>query len=434
MMRTLLISLLFSLAAVHLAFKTSPMVRVHSSGRDTAGRFLFPPFGKIVIDSNIQQNAHKPKVLARFSSDTYPDVGSLDNRGFKLYRYSEHWKPYTIFNPGSPAEFEDACVADINHDGWNDIILGGWGNKTIWAENPAGRNKDPYTTKWIVHVVDDSRFSHEVCVGDLNNDGKIDIITTSGVYIQKTPTEWTFIDIGRSGQGTFVADMLNRDDGYGDVIALLKKGKRNMIAWFENPGHLGGDPATDPWIPRVIDANPGGDKDNFEMTTMAFTAGDVNGDHRVDLVCASQGEGPGKGNDPHQVGDGLVWYEAPKDPRCGKWIKHVVGPSIGWVHASSIKLADFNGDGWLDINYAEQDQSKDRADGSSGTQQLGIFYNLDGKGTRWDLQVLSQYPAYGAGGFNSKVGVIGTDSLPSIFTSLHGYFKDANPLILWRHQ
>ncbi|MES2425753.1 MAG: VCBS repeat-containing protein [Bacteroidota bacterium] len=399
----------------------------------TAQGFHPVAFKLIVVDSTVQFNSHKPKVLGRFSADPYNDLGSLDNEGFKLYRYTEGWKPYIIFNPGNPQGFEDAQVADINGDGYNDIVMGGWSNKTLWAENPAGIGEGPYTTPWKIHIIDNSRFSHEVCVADLNNDGRPDVITTSGIYLQgAAPSQWTFVDIGRNGQGTFAANMLNKKDGYSDVIALYKDEQKNQIAWFENPGHNCGDLQKGKWVPHVIDTNPGGNKCNFEMSTMAFTAGDINGDGRTDLVCASQGEGPGNGDDNWQIGDGLVWYEAPKDPRSGNWIKHIIDPAIGWVHASSIQLADFNGDGYLDVNYAQQDQSKDRKDGSIAKQQLGIYYNLNGKGTAWRQQVLSQYPDKGAGGFNSKVGRIGPDKRPAIITSLHGYFHDANPLILWR--
>ncbi|MES2376910.1 MAG: VCBS repeat-containing protein [Bacteroidota bacterium] len=392
-----------------------------------------PVFSQQIIDKTVQFNSHKPKVFARFSDDAYNDIGSLDNTGFKIYRYAENWKPYIIFNPGPSQGFEDAQAADINNDGKNDIVIGGWSNKTLWAENPAGHGKNPYTTSWKIHIVDSTRFSHEVCVADLNSDHKPDIITTSGVYLQgATPAQWTFVDIGRSGQGTFAINMLNSNDGFSDVIALYKSGTKNQIAWFENPGHTGKTPLTDKWVVHIIDPNPGGDKCNFEMTTMAFTAGDINHDGRSDLVCASQGEGPGAGDDNRQVGDGLVWYEAPPDARNGNWQKHIIDATIGWVHASSIQLADFDGDGHLDINYAQQDQSKQRKGGSGAKQQLAIFFNTHGKGLNWKKEVLIQYPGTGAGGFNSKVGIVGTDKQPGIVTSLHGYFHDANPLLLWR--
>jgi len=404
-------------------------------GQSRPKRSNLPNFAPIIIDSTVQFNSHKPKILGKFSTDGFNDIGSLDKGGFKLYRYTKNWKPYVIFEPGNPQGFEDAVVADINRDGFNDIVMGGWGNQTIWAENPAGKGVDPYNRQWMIYEIDNTRFSHEVCVADLNNDSKPDVITTSGVYIQGAgPSNWTFVNIGRFGQGTFAANLLNRKDGFNDVIAPYKTGEKIALAWFENPGHKGGDPLKDKWLPHVIDANPGGDLCNFEMTTLALAAGDINGDSRIDVVCASQGEGPGAGDDNRQIGDGLVWYEAPSDVHTGRWTKNVIDPAIGWVHASAIQLADFDGDGHLDINYAQQDQSKDRKDGSPIKQQIGIFYNPGGKGLKWRHEVLNRYPAAGSGGFNSKVGIIGKDKLPGIVTSLHGYFHDANPLILWRRQ
>lgn len=424
-----------------------PCARAASQGPEETSNLKFE---RIVIDAKVEANSHKPKVIARFSKDGFNDLGSLDSEGFKLYRYTKNWRPYVIFRPetlaekenwkaqtkykaGAPGDFEEAVVADINGDGWNDIVLGGWGNRTLWAENPAGKGKDPYTTTWPIHLVDSTRFSHEVCAADLNHDGKIDIVTTSGIYFQgATGDDWTFVDIGRGGQGTQVANALANHDGYNDVIAVRQLEGKNQIAWFENPGHTGGDPIHGKWIVHLIDADPGAaEQSNRDMDEMAFAVGDINEDGRPDLVAASMGEGPDPIDDTHQVGDGLVWYEAPADPRSGQWIKHDIDPAAAWVHASSIQLADFKGDGHLAICYAEQDQSSGRKDGKPA-RQLGIFYNVNGNGTTWKLQLLSQYPDFAAGGFNSKVGIIGHDRLPSIFTSLHGYYGADNPLILWR--
>ncbi|HET6382870.1 MAG TPA: VCBS repeat-containing protein [Armatimonadota bacterium] len=400
-----------------------------------------PSFTRIVIDPTVENSSHKPKVFDRFSKDGFNDIGSLDRQGFKLYRYTQHWKPYVIFHPGNPGDFEDAVTADINGDGWKDIVLGGWGSRTIWAENPAGQGKDPYTTPWRVHLIGAGRLSHEVCAADLNHDGKIDVATTSGLYFQgATPDDWQFVSIGRGGQGTVAGNVLDNHDGYNDVIAVYQANGHNQIAWFENPGHAGGNPVTGHWAIHVIDPDPGGaEGSNRDMDDMALAFGDINGDHRTDIIAASMGEGPDKSNDPHQIGDGLVWYQAPADRRAGPWIKHVIDRTAGWVHASSIQLADFDGDRNLDVCYAEQDQSgptpgcgPGRTDGVP-SPRLVVCYNVGGKGTSWKEQVLSHYPEPAAGGFNSKVGIVGRDRLPSIVTSLHGWCNDANPILLWRN-
>ena len=170
------------------------------------------------------RNAHKPKVVGRFSRDDFNDLGSLDAKGFRLYRHAENWKAYVVFQPGDPGGFEDAAVADVNGDGRDDIVLGGWSNRTIWAENPAGRGDDPYQTRWTVHEVDAGRFSHEVCAVDLDRDGRCDLITTSGVYFQgATADAWTFLDIGRSGQGNCWPDLLANGGRVPVVIALFSR-------------------------------------------------------------------------------------------------------------------------------------------------------------------------------------------------------------------
>src|SRR5262249_32638226 len=149
-------------------------------------------------------------------------------------------------------------------------------------------------------------------------------------------------NINRDYQGTSLASLSN--DGYLDVIAPYQNGTR--FAWFENPFHHGGDPTKAVWPVHIIDGNPG----FAGYMTSAVT--DINHDGRVDiLMCPMYADG------------NLVWYES-TSANGTTWTKHVIGP-VSYVHQGSLQLQDFNGDGQLDIAFAEQEQST--------TKRVGVF-------------------------------------------------------------
>jgi hypothetical protein len=406
-----------------------------------SGDKAFPEFvfNRVVLDPVSSGNGglHKAHCFGRFSSDGDVDAAGETPEGFTLYRYKENWKPYIVFHDNSGPE--DCNSADITGSGHDDIVLGGWSNNLLWAQNPASVGKDPYTTPWTVHTVDTTRWCHDTFPADMDHDGKCDIVTNLGIYFQgATPDQWTFKDIGRGNNsvGTAVGNVLGNGDGYNDVIANYQKSGHNQFCWYENPGHAGGNPRTDVWKIHVIDDLPSGAA-NVNCTAMSFALGDLDGDKRPDVVAAMQGEGPD--NKLSQIGGGLVWYKAPRDPRNGQWIKTVIDPNLSYIHTASLQLADFNGKGWVDICYAQQEQSGPTPGQGSGgeaegqpRQQVGIFYN-EGHAGSWSRQILTQYPDKAAGGFNSKLAKIGKDKYPSILTGNHGFFGQENPLVLFRN-
>ncbi len=362
-------------------------------------------FSYNVVDNKTIPNGHKPKVIGDFANNGLSSVGALTvGQGFKLYRYP-NWTQHVISTYNNADTSEDACVADVNGDGALDIVIGGLSGITYWLENPLMQGRDPYNSDWVAHLIDTGHQSHDVVCGDINNDQKIDIATDSGIYIQgATPDTWSFIgapNINRIHQGTSLANICNCNDKFLDLVAPYANG--TQLAWFENPLHRGGDLFNDTWAVHVIDARPGFIGD---MTT---TEADFDQDGRLDVAMV-----------PMYNNGNLVWYRAPPQPILNQpWVKHIIAPA-NFVHQGSLQAIDFDGDGLPDLGFVEQEQSTSR--------RIAIYFNV-ASGASWTLGTLAS-----TGGHNPKMGTIGNDALPSIFSANHGYNGFPNPLELWRNQ
>jgi hypothetical protein len=356
-------------------------------------------FRRVIVDGKTLLNGRKPKVI--IDPDGHGGVvGAQEGRkGFALYRPG---RPPSIINTYSLGiGDEDAQAADLDGNGLPDIVVGGLDNATFVLYNP-NRHRCPnvYHCIWARAVIDTTRASHDVVVGDVDRDGKADVVTEAGVYFNRGRGHaWQFSGrdvIPRDGEGTSLADVSG--DGILDIVAPYRSG--TIVALFANPLHHGGDPAHDIWRTQIIDPHP------LFAGNMTTAVADINGDGRNDIVLA-----------PMYGGGGLVWYQHPK-PGATVWVRHMIDPTINFVHQGSLQIATFAKNDRPDIVYAEQDQSP--------TRRVGIFYNEAGNGTRWRSQVISTNC-----GHNIKVGLLGHARRLSIVSARHGYFGGENPLKAW---
>lgn len=247
----------------------------------------------------------------------------------------------------------------------------------VCGESPGGgRSLAPGTVKFVTHRV--GTFRSEACgVGDFNNDGKLDIV--AGAYLYPAP-EWKaqkirtlkgkIDDEGKGYNWDFMNVPLDVDgDGWLDVVSCSWHGKQ--IDWYRNPGPAGG-----PWPQTLIEVDG-----NFEHGDLW----DIDGDGRrneilpgvTNTVWYELGKLPDgkRGVVKHVVsrkpfdwgvgagdvnGDGRPdvlrpggWFEAPADPRTGKWIEHPL--AVGHReegkpgHTPHICVCDVNADGLGDI-------------------------------------------------------------------------------------
>jgi hypothetical protein len=251
---------------------------------------------------------------------------------------------------GSPNEF--AILADLNNDGRAQEVLPEFTMMNMplaWYE--------PQNGKWVNHVVSPKSYGHGIGAGDINGDGRTDILTPQG-WLEAPPDvhaqgDWTFhpTDWGSTWQQGginkpvtnngilefgFIHVMDVNGDGRPDVVTTL--GHDYGVLWFEQ-GSEG------QWIRHMID--------NTWSQAHASVLADLNGDGQLDLIS-------GKRYFAHNgtdVGEkeplGLYWYEfrkvAGRGPGAVEWFRHIIDYGGRMGGGLQIVVRDMDGDGDLDV-------------------------------------------------------------------------------------
>ncbi len=325
------------------------------------------------------------------------------------------WTKHDIRKPG---DFGDGlrnyskCMTcwtdDINGDGWPDqIVIGFPGVPALWYENPKGKpgywpehqawhsscNETPLytdlfgdghrvllmgwqpkgkndlgqmawftpgsdpTKAWEMHAVSEpstpgkiipgtSQFSHGLGAGDLNGDGRLDVICTGGWWEQpesgrNSSTPWAFHP---ANLGEAAADMIAYDvnhDGKADVIS--SSAHHYGIWWFEQTGSKDADNAfvKHDLFPDLV------------SETHALIAADINRDGTKDLITGKRFWSHGKSEAGSDKPARIYWFEAGHgtDGKVTFTPREIDDQSgIG----TQFVVADFNGDGLLDIVTANK--------------------------------------------------------------------------------
>jgi putative membrane-bound dehydrogenase-like protein len=238
-----------------------------------------------------------------------------------------------------------AFVHDLNGDGRRDILIIGFpGEDASWFENPgASREGVGAEGHWRRHVVFDRVDNESPTFADLTGDGKPELVcSTGGRFGYAAPDrgrpgeKWRFVAIsedrkvGKFTHGLGVGDV----DGDGRADLLEREG------WYAQPPSLEGDPL---WKRHVYPFSPG--RGGAQMY-----AYDFDGDGDNDVLTSIDAHGWGLVWHEHRgrKEDGGVAFE--RRPILGTEAEGFAsryGVKFSQLHA--IDLADMDGDGVLDI-------------------------------------------------------------------------------------
>ena len=252
---------------------------------------------------------------------------------------AELW-PVTVVHKNGHYECGD--LFDLDGDGRRDEIVPAV-QSTVWYE--VGKGEDGRRSL-IRHVIDAEETKHTwgVGVGDINGDGRPDVLRPSGWY--EAPEDlrgdkWIEhpLAIGglEEGKPDHTPQILVYDvnkDGLNDIVTSAAH--NYGIFWYEQ---LKTD-AEPNWKRHTIDTS--------WSQAHSLELADIDADGDLDLVTgkrfmAHNGSDPG-GTEP----PGVYWYELQQTPTA-TWTKHTISFGQGIGSGLNLRVIDLDADGDLDI-------------------------------------------------------------------------------------
>ena len=286
----------------------------------------------------------------------------------------------------------DVAVADLNADGFPDLVAACEKGHLLYLENPGGTVRG---WRWGRKIPTDpsvGRSFVSVAIADLNGDARPEIVaayrhsSTGDDPAMGTDAEgavsWFEIPenpLAAAWRENVLLTVSNPVtakpadlDGDGDVDLFAASRGEEPIFWLENLGDE--DPAFQRHPIRVPEGN------ELDQVGSAVGFPDLNSDGRLDVVLIKK---------PHS----LVWLEQPADP-AGLWNLHSIG-TIAPDEPVGLVLADVNDDGRQDVVTGSASAGPHEEDGedvsaSDPAGTLAWFENPGETTTVWERHDISR--------------------------------------------
>jgi hypothetical protein len=299
---------------------------------------------------------------ADFTGDGWPDVITVSygaqNGGVFLYvnpkGEERRWEKFKVV---SNVQSEIAVLRDVDGDGKPEVVYMGDGYVRYAKPDPANP-----TGQWVVHNVSEKGYgtAHGIGVGDINGDGRMDIVNAFGWWEQppagSTQETWTYHPeaFGRYGRGIMGGSVMAvydvNGDGLNDVVTVLNPHGWGM-AWFEQKRDAQGQIS---FVKHMImdDFSTKNAGDVVFSEPHGTTFADVDGDGVPDFIVGKRyWSHLDTYLDPDPYGQPVLYVyrtvRNPKAPGGAEFVPELIDNHSG--SGSDLLAVDLNKDGAMDI-------------------------------------------------------------------------------------
>jgi hypothetical protein len=270
------------------------------------------------------------------NGDDRTDLIVVDFPGLQTWWFEQpaeptgKWTKHTL-TPVTNNESPD--MRDIDGDGRRELVFSYDPGKHVGFAKRAAQGEWPLTSVSGPNAPATDRFSHGIGAGDINGDGRQDIMVVEGWWeapAEKSDSPWVFhpVKFGEPCAQMYAYDF----DGDGDNDVLSSSAHGQGIWWHEQ-------------TPEGFKTH---EISNIVTQTHSLNLVDMNGDGLKDFVTGKRYWAHGPKGDVRPDDPAVVlWFELQREGGKPVWTAHEIDHDSGV--GTQFEVADVNQDGLLDV-------------------------------------------------------------------------------------